>query len=303
MVVVELSGNQKGLVRRDQLIALSIRPGTIDAWVARGLLHPVYDGIYMVGQPLLLPKADVLAAVWACGAKALLSHRSATEGWELIEPRKGRAIQVTVPGHRRPGPKGVFIHRTAELYPDEISEKDGIPITSPARTIFDFASQASRGEVSAAYERGLIERLFTRDDMIVLAMRHKGRRGIKKIRALIDRDAPPTVTIEEAHRMLLELVRSSGLPHPKTEVPIARYRVDMLWPDAMLVVEMDSSKWHTTPGKAEHDKKRDSELSAMGYLTIRVTWTDLNKHPGEVIATIAATYALRRPPPARSTST
>jgi very-short-patch-repair endonuclease len=302
-VVVELSGKQKGLVRRAQLLALGIPPGTIDAWVARGLLHPVYDGIYMVGQPLLLPKAEVLAAVWACGPTALLSHRSATEEWGMIEPRKGLALQVTVPGHRRPGPKGVFVHRTNDLYDDEISEKDGIPITSPARTIFDFASQAFRREVSAAYERGLIEKLFTRDDMIVLAMRHKGRRGIKKVRPLIDRDAPPTVTIEEAHRLLLELVRSSGLPHPKTEVPIDCYRVDMLWPDAMLVVEMDSSKWHSTPGRDERDKRRDAELSAMGYLTIRVTWTELTRHPSQVVARISATYALRRPPPARSTST
>jgi len=281
---------------------MGIPLGTIDAWVARGLLHSVYDGIYMVGQPLLLPSADLLAGVWACGPEALLSHRSAIEVWDMIEPRRGFGIQVTVPGHRRPGPSGIYVHRTNDLYPDEISEKNGIPITSAARTIFDFASQASRSEISAAYERGLIEQHFTRDRMIVLAMRHKGRRGIKRIRALIDRDAPPTVTIQEAHRMLLELVRSSALPHPKTEVPIDRYRVDMLWPDAMLIVEMDSSKWHTSPGRNERDKRRDADLAALGYLTLRITWNDLTKRPVEVITRIAQTYAIRRPPPARSLS-
>jgi very-short-patch-repair endonuclease len=299
-VVVEISSQQKGLVRRDQLLSIGIPRGTVDDWVIRGLLHVVYEGIYTVGQPLLLPKADVLAAVWACGPRSLLSHRSGAEQWEMIEPRTGFAIQVTVPGGRRLGPSGIYVHRTNDLYPDEVSGKDGIPITSPARTVFDFASQASPSEVSAAYERGLIEKFFTRDEMIVLAMRHKGRRGIKKIRTLIDRDAPPTVTIKEAHRMLLELVRSSGLPHPKTEVPIGRYRVDILWPDAMLIVEMDSSKWHTSPGRNEHDKRRDSELAAKGYLTLRITWNDLTKRPNEVITRIAQTYTLRLPSPARS---
>lgn len=282
---------------------MGIPRGTIDTWVVRGLLHAVYEGVYAVGHPLLLPGAERLAGVWACGPRALLSHRTATEEWKLIEPRRGMALQVTVPGHGRPGPPGIYVHRTDDLYRDEISMKDGIPITSPARTVFDFASQASPSEVAAAYEQGLIDKLFNRDDMIVLAIRHKGRRGIRKVRSLIDRDAPPTVTVKEAHRMLLELVRSSGLPHPKTEVPIGRYRVDMLWPDALLVVEMDSAKWHTTPGRLEHDKLRDAELAAMGYLTIRVTWNELTQRPNEVIARIAQAYALRRPSPSTSIAT
>ena len=221
----------------------------------------------------------------------------------MVEPRSGLAIQVTVPGHRRPGPPGIYIHRTRFAHSDELTVNDGIPITSPARTMFDLASQAAPAEVAAAYEHGLIEKLFDRDELIVTAMRLKGRRGIKKVRALIDRDAPPTATVKEAHRMLLELVRSSGLPHPKAEVPIARYRVDLLWADAKLVVEMDSTKWHTTPGRIEHDKRRDAELAALGYLTIRVTWNELTKRPNQVITRIAQAYAVRRPSPAMSTLT
>jgi very-short-patch-repair endonuclease len=302
-LVVELAKVQRGLVRRDQLVALGIPRGTIDEWVGRGLLHVVRRGVYAVGHPQLLPKAELLAAIWGCGPRAVLSHRSAAEEWELIEPRGPSAIQVTVPGNRRLGPPDIYIHRTNDLYPDETVERDGLPITSAARTVFDFASQASDREVGAAFERGLIEGFFDRDKMIQLAMRHRGRRGIKKIRRLIDRDAPPTVTIQEAHRRLLELIRSSGLPHPKTEVPIGPYRADILFPEAMLIVEMDSAKWHTTPGRIERDKRRDAELAAKGYLTLRVTWNDLKGHPAEVISLIAQTYALRTTQPARSLST
>lgn len=276
---------------------MGVPEGTIDEWVRAGRLHPVHPGVYAVGHPVLAPGAARLAAVMACGPRAVLSHRSAAELWELVEPRRGRAMQVTVPGHGIQGPSGVYVHRTALLRPDERTFRDGTPVTSAARTVFDFASQASRGEVAAAYERGLIDNRFDRDDMIKMAMRHKGRRGITRIRALIDRDAPPSVTAREAHRMLLELIRSSSLPHPKTEAPIGRYRADILWPEAKLVVEMDSSRWHTTPGRIEHDKRRDADLAALGYLTVRVTWNDLTKAPIATMSRIAQIYATRIPLP------
>ena len=288
-----MAETQKGLVRREQLGRLGIAQGTIDGWVRAGRLHVVHLGVYAVGHPVLAPGALLLAAVLACGPAAVLSHRSAAELWNLLEVRKGFAIQVTVPGHAIEGPKGIYVHKTASLSRWEYDEVDGIPVTSAARTVFDLASQATQGEIEAAYERGLIEKHYTRDDMIKMAMRHKGRRGITKVRRLIDRDAPPSITIREAHRMLLELIRSSSLPHPKTEVPIGRYRADILWPETKLIVEMDSTKWHNSPGRVERDKRRDAELAALGYQTIRVTWNDLTKEPVATISRIAAVYATR----------
>ena len=280
---------------RSQLIGMGIPGSTIDGWLHSGLLHPVHPGVYAVGHSVLAPRARLLAPVLACGPNAVLSHRSAAELWGLLEPRRGFAIQITVPGHGIEGPRGIRVHKTAELSRRDSDEVDGIPVTSAARTVFDLASQATQAEVDAAYERGLIEGWFTRDDMIKMAMRLKGRRGIGKVRRLINRDAPPSETIQEAHRMLLELIRSSALPHPKTEVPIGRYRADICWPEARLVVEMDGSKWHNSPGRIEHDKRRDAELAAMGYLTIRVTWLQLTKEPLAVISRIAATHATRTP--------
>ena len=274
---------------------MGIPEGTIDEWIGCGLLHPIHPGVYAVGHPVLAPGAELLAAVLACGPRAVLSHRSAAELWGMLEPREHMAIQVTAPGHGLDGPQGIYLHKTKVLSSYDCSVVDGIPLTSAARTVFDVASQATRSEVAAAYEVGLIDHRFTRDDMIKMAIRLKGRRGIAKVRALIDRDAPPTVTVREAHRMLLELIRDSSMPHPKTEVPIGRYRADICWPETKLVVEMDSSRWHNSPGKIEHDKRRDAELAALGYLTLRVTWHQLTKEPVAAIARIAATYATREP--------
>ncbi|MDQ2675497.1 MAG: DUF559 domain-containing protein [Actinomycetota bacterium] len=292
-MISEAAARQKGLVTRVWLLGMGFAEGTIDEWLRRGLLHAIHPGVYAVGHEAISPEAKLLAAVLACGPSAVLSHRSAAELWALLEPRRGFATQVTVPGHGIEGPSGIYVHRTGELPQRERDVVDGIPVTSAARTIFDLASQALPSEIEAAYERGLIDQRFTRDDMIKMAVRHKGRRGITKIRALIDRDAPPSATVREAHRMLLELIRSSSLPHPKTEVPIGRYRADICWPEVKLIVEMDGSRWHDTPGRVHHDKRRDADLAGLGYLTIRVTWNDLVEEPVATISRITRVYASR----------
>jgi very-short-patch-repair endonuclease len=298
--VVDLAVGQKGLVARRQLLGLRLSAGTIDEWVAAGHLHVVYPGVYLVGHPVMAEGGRELAAVLASGPDSVLSHRSAAEVWKLIDLRRGLALQTTSPHRRIEGPRGIYVHSSIVLSQDEIDERNGIPITSAARTIFDFASQAAPWEVAKAYEEGLIQNYFTRDHMIVMAMRLKGRRGIRKVRELIDRDAPPSVTIEEAHRRLLELVRTSDLPHPRTEVKIDGKPVDILWGEAKLVVEMDGGAFHNTPSRAERDKLRDSELAAIGYLVIRVTWKELSKRPLALISRISQTYALRRSQPSNS---
>lgn len=202
-------------------------------------------------------------------------------------------LDVTVVDVETSGPVGIRSHFTRHLEPDERAVHHGVPVTSPARTLIDFAAQGSSYEVAKAYEEGLIREYYNRETIGRMLERHAGRRGIKKVRALYERDAPPSVTYREAHKRLLELIRSSGLPHPQTEVEIGRHRVDILWPEAKLIVEMDGAAFHSTPGRIEADKKRDAELAALGYLVIRVTWRQLVHEPQAVVGRIARTLGHR----------
>lgn len=86
-----------------------------------------------------------MAAVLACGEGALLSHRSAASLWKLTRPQRGE-IHVTVPGHGgRAGHAGVKLHRSTTLTDADLSERDGIPVTSPSRTIIDLARAGMGG--------------------------------------------------------------------------------------------------------------------------------------------------------------
>jgi very-short-patch-repair endonuclease len=43
-------------------------------------------------------------------------------------------------GPRHADPRGAAVHRTSQLAPPDVTRQDGIPLTSPARTLLDLAS-------------------------------------------------------------------------------------------------------------------------------------------------------------------
>src|SRR5690348_13192297 len=104
----------------------------------------MHQGVYsLVPFPALPLLAAELAAILACGDGALLSHHSATGVWS-VRPFPDGDVDVTVvgkeTGRRR---RGIRVHRTSQLQPREIVRHQGIPITSPARTLLDIAPEVS----------------------------------------------------------------------------------------------------------------------------------------------------------------
>jgi hypothetical protein len=48
---------------------------------------------------------------------------------------------------------GIVIHRDAPLHPDDLTVLDGIPVTSPSRTLIDLAEVMTRSDLRAAFAR------------------------------------------------------------------------------------------------------------------------------------------------------
>jgi hypothetical protein len=67
-------------------------------------------------------------------------------------------IHVSIPGSaedpRLPDSiPGVVVHRGPPLHPDDVTTVDGIPVTSPSRTLIDCAEFMSAAELRAAFAR------------------------------------------------------------------------------------------------------------------------------------------------------
>ena len=211
-----------------------------------------------------------MAATLATGG--VLSHRSAAALWRL-RPYAGR-IDVTVPW-RKSKRHGLLLHR-AVLADDEITVKDGIPVTTPARTQLDLAGALQRHQLQQAINEAERQRLEGPQEQ---ARRHPTKRGTKALRTL----APPTHTRRDLEARFTTFLNDRRFPMPQTNVLIEGVEVDAAWPDKRLIVELDSWEYHKTRQEFERDRRRDRQLAAKGWTVLRITWRDLDE-PGRLAA-------------------
>ena len=64
--------------------------------------------------------------------------------------------------------------------------------------------------------------------------------------------------------------------------------MDFLFPDAGLIVEIDSWRYHKTRHAFENDRARDVITARAGYRTLRFTDRQLEREPRAVAEAIAA---------------
>jgi very-short-patch-repair endonuclease len=86
----------------------------------------------------------------------------------------------------------------------------------------------------------------------------------------------------------LELIRKAGLPEPRTQVRIAGYTVDLVWPEQRVVFEIDGYNFHTSRFAFDRDRRKDAALKAAGYDPNRLTRDQVMSAPYLAIAAISA---------------
>jgi very-short-patch-repair endonuclease len=289
VVIAELAARQQGVVARWQLRALGVGRGAIDGRILRARLHPVHRGVYALSPAPLERLARWMAAVLTVGEGGVLSHWSAASHWRL-RPGTGPRSHVTVGRRRRSRPE-VTLH-CAKLRPDEVTEEQGIPCTTPARTLLDLAPSLP----SAVLAR-MIEAAPPSDGAPLgeLLERYAGRVGVPKLRAVLDKPTPMTRSDLEA--TVLEAIEAAGLPQPQVNQVVEGYEVDFVWREHSLIAELDSYVTHGSRAAFERDRERDRKLALSGWTVVRMT----NNEAIEDLSRLLAATAIRsRPPRARA---
>ena len=161
---VRLSRGQHGAARPDQLIALGWSPSEIKTRVRRGEWHRRHRGVVILGDPGLLPLADPAAALLAVGRRGALSHHFGIALWELGDPPSDGVIDVSVVATSARPRDGVRIHLLASLDAKDRRQRSGLRVTSPARTIIDFAIDAASRELEHATGEAVARRLMSEHD-------------------------------------------------------------------------------------------------------------------------------------------
>jgi very-short-patch-repair endonuclease len=280
--IAALAAIQHGVVARRQLLALGIGSDVIQDRRENGRLHTVHRGVYAVGHTVLSQRGRWMAAVLAAGPGAVLSHRSAAELHRMLDQRGG-PVHVTI-GRARSQRRGIRLHGD-QLRRDEVMRVDGIPVTTPARTLLDLAATARPQSVERAFHEAEYLELTSPVPLPDLVSRYAGRAGIPLLRQLLARGGRHR-TRTEMEADFLAFCDERGLPRPD-DTNVCRQihgrwiAADAVYYGARLIIELDGGS-HRTGRRFDDDRARDRANLVDGWRTVRVTSRHLDHERDEL---------------------
>ena len=139
-----------------------------------GRFQRISRGVYRLTHFPGSPFEDLFVVWLRTGLNSVISHESALSVYELADVLPGK-VHVIVPRSASRRREGIQLH-TNDLKPDEITQREGLPITTVARTIADvIRSGLAEEQVHLAIQEALRRGLTTREDLGLQADRRGGR--------------------------------------------------------------------------------------------------------------------------------
>ncbi|MBW3669499.1 MAG: type IV toxin-antitoxin system AbiEi family antitoxin domain-containing protein [Actinobacteria bacterium] len=269
--VAAAATRQHGLVTTGQLHELGVGDDAIAWLVADGCLVRVRRGVYAAaGSPPSIWRG-LAAAVLAVDGVA--SHRAAA-GLHRFPGVRAGAVEVTVFGMTTPRLQGVIAHRATALYPEDVTEAQGLPATAPARTLLDLAGRrdVSTPLLVRMVDDCAVRRLCSPDDVATCIERNDARWGTRRLRRVIAERVQADSHLEA---QWLRRLRRAGLAPPEVGyqlvVDSTVLVLDFAWPEQRVGIEVDGWQPHGTRSAFDRDRLRDLAATRIGWRILRVT--------------------------------
>ena len=164
--------------------------------------------------------------------------------------------------------------------------------TRVARTLCDLAGVLRPAKTERAIDNCLAMGVVTPGTLqaAFVDLASRGRKGTAVMRGLLAHRSegyvPPASELEARFR---DLVREADLPEPVRQLDVGDDeawigRVDVAYPPARVLVELDSRRHHSSKLDQEADEARDRKLERAGWRLVRFTWDDLVERPDWVVS-------------------
>lgn len=160
-----MASSQQGYFTSAQALLAGYSRSLLSHYSKAGRFIRIRQGVYRLRQYPPSPSEELMAAWLAVGKSSVVSHESALSMLQLADTIPNQ-VHITIPRSRRYQKSwpGVKIHTTVKpLAKDEIVTREGVSITSPTRSILDYAQSGGAPDqvgraISQALQRGLITR-------------------------------------------------------------------------------------------------------------------------------------------------
>jgi very-short-patch-repair endonuclease len=198
--------------------------------------------------------------------------------------------------NRKPPPD--LVVRTERVLPDEIAERSGMWVTTPARTAFDLGRHIG-SRVAAVCRLDALANATDLElvDVETVIAAHPGVPGAPRLRRvlpLMDNGAEsPQETV--ARLALID----AGLPRPKTQFRVFdQYgqfvaRLDMAYDDVQIGIEYDGPQHWTDPAVRQRDIDKQFGLTQLNWVVIRVSRDLLHHRRATYVARVESALRAR----------
>ena len=236
--------------------------------VAEGLVRPVLYGVYTAAST---PDSTRLSA--AAGSLVLPEHvvvadrfAAALWGIDVLDHAELDVLPalevVSYDGHERTRRVGV-LGGERDLLPTEITELDGIAVTTPIRTVCDLACLRGRYRAIGVLDEFRRKFGFSVRELEAMLPRYVGRRGVSQLRELIPLSTHEADSQPESWCRLM--IHDDGLPMPSPQVWVdvpgwGRAKIENAYERLRAAVEYDGPEFHTSDEDREHDAARRDAL-------------------------------------------
>jgi hypothetical protein len=261
--------------------------------VASGRWVQLHPSVYHIAGARLSWRGEVLAACWAAHGLAAASHRTAAEIWDL-PGRTTSCVEVTCHRAQRSFVRGVVVHESKLLRPEDVVVIDGIPTTTIEQTLLGLAAVTNSTVLELALDRALHRKLTTARqlDAFVSAKGARGRNGIGVLREVLRQHDPLAGLPESAmETRMKQLLRRHGLPTPVFQYVVrdaGRFiaRVDAAYPELRIAIEYDSYEHHTGKQAIVRDNDRRNQFRSIAWDLVTFTAADVASDGGHALSAL-----------------
>lgn len=183
-------------------------------------------------------------------------------------------------------PDGI-VSRNERIAVDEWREVEGLPVTTPARTAFDLGRFQPEYQALARLDALMRARPYSIDDVMSLATRYKGARGVARLKALLPLVDGGSESPRES--WWRKLVIDSGFPTPVTQLCVRAEdsaflrRLDFGWEDYKVAIEYDGDQHQTDRAQYLKDRQTMPVLRRLNWHVISIVKED---DPVEVLRSL-----------------
>ena len=233
---------QQGVFLLSQAVELGFTRSTIARRLERQTWEEVVPRVYRpsVSRPVdWRQRAMAVTLV----TKGVASGATAGALFELVPPPDLAEVTASRPSRLE---LPAVVHTSCELPPADVTKVDGIPATTPVRTVIDLGGLLPLVVFEDVLDTAIVKRLVRVDRLAaraheLWAPRRRGCAVVLELLAMRSPELRRARNLWEAK--VLRVVRELGMPEPRVNYSVQvggkRRYLDLAWPDVKVAAEFD----------------------------------------------------------------